>query len=473
MTARIRQSVLWVTIVACALTACRATPPGAGPVTVPVTSAAPAPAATTVGASAHPAAGNVAILDIDDYDVAPAVALPVTATENCAVDDLTDDAANVVGSTGAGPGLPTGTSHGAAVFAQLQASLGRTSLAHDPHAVPLASDGAALPYVRQSDGWTYGGSRVVLLGVDTDAYTTHDVVDRLDQLVGSMRRAGFTRFVVNLSFIVVPCDIGPWLDAGKVGGATLLQTYQDLIAADPDLAGFAAALARLAGGPLSGSALTRTLLTENDLAEVTRRIRVSAFYGLFADVNVHDLVKASALPPTTPFGWPAAMSQISADPAWTRFVSGHGDIRFIAIGAAGNGVARHGASGLEGVRLGFPFAPAIWNDVVSVSAGTASGSDPEDATAPTAYTNAGEVLRIGATTIGTGRVIGTSFAAPRLSALEALYLLGGGSGECQGNRPPLGYAELPARPDWENLPLAAAEARYCTDFGTRTALPAG
>ncbi len=110
-------------------------------------------------------------------------------------------------------------------------------------------------------------------------------------------------------------------------------------------------------------------------------------------------------------------------------------------------------------QLPFPFAPGLWNPVVSTSA---SDEDPQTRAD---YSNSGEVLLDGRTSAGTTNVHGTSFAAPRLSAQEAVYLFTGGETTCASNIPPLGYtnSDLGGQ-TWQNLEVAAAAAGYCPAF---------
>jgi hypothetical protein len=106
----------------------------------------------------------------------------------------------------------------------------------------------------------------------------------------------------------------------------------------------------------------------------------------------------------------------------------------IPIAAAGNS------------KVPYPFAPALWDSVVSVSAAdpdVAAGIFPE-------YTNNGEIRMEGQYPFeqpkdpNGRRLTGTSYASPRLAAWAALYLLHGGQTPCDDDddpdpRPVLGY----------------------------------
>jgi hypothetical protein len=151
----------------------------------------------------------------------------------------------------------------------------------------------------------------------------------------------------------------------------------------------------------------------------------------------------------------------------------------VPVAAAGNGLGyvpaadpavQAGDGEVVKIRLDFPFAPAIWNSVVSVSATEAdpafAGPAVPGSDLRTRYSNGGEVMLDGQYTYGTTSVHGTSFAAPRLAYLEALYLLGGGAVPCGQPVPPLGYSDMEGgSPQWDNLTVAAAAAKVgCPGF---------
>jgi len=142
----------------------------------------------------------------------------------------------------------------------------------------------------------------------------------------------------------------------------------------------------------------------------------------------------------------------------------------ISIAAAGN----------EG--WGFPLMPALWDSGVSVSAqeGIYSSrqipynifqNDPEPGVfvRPSSMpcrgfcSNNGEVMQLGKHP--SLDLIGTSYAAPRLSVLAARYLLNGGRNPCESQpnsapaiAPPLGYD------GWRNLSVSQARDRFCAEF---------
>jgi hypothetical protein len=141
----------------------------------------------------------------------------------------------------------------------------------------------------------------------------------------------------------------------------------------------------------------------------------------------------------------------------------------VPVAAAGNGVGD--INNL--VVFPFPTAPGLWPGVVSASAfDPANGTPVSGQTA--AYSNSGEVMLSGNYLSAVGGVTpaGTSFAAPRLSALEAIHYLNATSTVCTGHitpnapPPPLNYmGDIEgAVHHWDNLLVADAATAYCSGF---------
>jgi hypothetical protein len=220
---------------------------------------------------------------------------------------------------------------------------------------------------------------------------------------------------------------------------------------------------------------------------VTQRLNIDRFYALFlADpaapsVSVLDLGNIAQETGKTPAdSLPTkAFLQIVRDPLndpntgvvhWLP----PSPIRAIAVGAAGNGITIPTPDGMHGrhVALPFPFAPAMWSDVISI------GASIKDSEKPTAYTNRSEVILPGSFDLTTDQVYhleGTSFAAPRMAAKQAIYLLTGGTIPCNADTPPLGYATEAVlnssnwRDNWQGHDYRSAVTR-CALFETRTLL---
>jgi hypothetical protein len=175
-------------------------------------------------------------------------------------------------------------------------------------------------------------------------------------------------------------------------------------------------------------------------------------------------------------------ARIDQDPLkqWMETPPKNPDLRVISVAAAGN----YGYLGYD-----YPFAPALWDSVVSVSA---NGWDPLDkdirdhhgafdptahyTTTKTTYSNPGEVIFNGQLNHQIRNpeadmyYFGTSFAAPRLSVQEAIHLLFGGDIRCFNSQgvelchPPLGYATDYG--PWGNLIFYDA-VQNCPNFKTR------
>jgi hypothetical protein len=120
----------------------------------------------------------------------------------------------------------------------------------------------------------------------------------------------------------------------------------------------------------------------------------------------------------------------------------------------------------------YAFAPGYWDSVVSVSA---DYDGPENcpvnptltpnSTEHVLKSNSGEVEMYGVHNC----IPGTSFAAPRLSAEAALYLVRGGSISCGGSdgtsSPPMAHAAF------DNLTREDASKAYCQDFNALLNVP--
>ena len=280
--------------------------------------------------------------------------------------------------------------------------------------------------------------------------TTDALASRIQQLVQRLNVGPrhITRVAFNMSFVIVPCNVPRWLrEIGGYDGAAILRAYQALTASVPALASLRGALDSLALNP--GARDNRLLAPANDdpLLRLQRRLAIGQFYGRTS-------------PPTLPLAQ-EVLQRLNNDPLKallaTLAVAGA-----VPVGAAGNGVLVASGASLTRTRFAFPFAPALWDSVVSVSAG-------QDATTRADYSNNGEILMPGtaeARSAGTTITVrGTSFAAPQVAARLGAYVFGGGSSPCDGHVPVLGYADSGAPdPHWDDLPLATAATNYCRRY---------
>jgi hypothetical protein len=382
------------------------------------------------------APGNVAVLVVDDFGLGRDGGEKTGGmSDNCTV------GASDVGSNGAGDDLPaSGYSHGELVHQVLRDSLT-----------------AALGVPPAADVWSMPSYAVRLEAVHVSGYRTADVIAGIRSRIDALRRAKYERFVVNLSFVVVPCDVIGWLGAGDLDA--LLTTYDSMIRNDPTSALKAALQGYLdPSGALDPSLVrdgtfTLTVLRTPDLSPL-RPYLVGAFY---KTINVERFSVKDQRP----------LATVHNDPAWSDFREQYVDpgtagaaLKVIPVGASGNGVKFLDSKGnLVRKGLPFPFAPALWDFVVSAGA--------DDATD---RFNAAEVTLNGSGPSVVPGSFGTSFAAPRLSALEARYLAETGNVTC-GGAPPLGYVDLTATPvlnlstgsPWKNQPRPAWPA-ICGTF---------
>ena len=170
-----------------------------------------------------------------------------------------------------------------------------------------------------------------------------------------------------MSFLVYPCDVTAWFEGTDLADATtLLGIYRAMIGRVPELNRFEGELSKLTGMD----------------ADVMRRINAGLTPPQIIDVFYNLLTGAK---PST-----AALSQLVNDPLNTWF-SAPAKRAVIPVGASGNGIRRFepNVAATAVARLDFPFAPALWNSVVS--AGATAGKQGERAS----YSNGAEVLMDG------------------------------------------------------------------------------
>jgi len=420
--------------------------------------------------NAPPTQGDVAVLVVDDFglgktDYGDETKFP---DENCIVGS-TD-----VGSNGADDGLPSKYPHGELVYKVLRDQLSAltptlTSTATTPR--PAAQ--AGLPPLETKAEWKYRFQgtnkdyRIRLVAAHASGYRTQDVLDEIGVRLNALKseRQAFHRFVINLSFVVIPCNVIKWLDDSEVDG--LLVTYNEMLAKDERLRKGLADYTddgKLTRDAARRPGFTVRVLQKDDLASM-RIYLVSAFYRKVS-LTVFGAGENKDL---------KLMAQIYADSHWLRFrdkwikpgattgtASPTSDTtdKVIPVGAAGNGIKLGDPPNQTRKALRFPFAPGLWEFVVSASA--FSEWKEYD------VLNSGEVKLDGHGPSVEPLSFGTSFAAPKLSALEAIYLLKTGRVVCDGHSPPLGYVDLKNTPvdvttnsPWQNK---TSWEGICNDF---------
>ena len=417
------------------------------------------------GTANLPPSDVVAILVIDDFD-APASEKTFDAhpEEDCVVTSM---GAQVAGGHGAIEGdAPMNTSHGHLVFTEIQQELKNAGLARvaqgDTWWHSRGDYGAGQSWSREVDIWragTDGEPDILLVGVDTDQYLARDISSHIETLTNMMTMPAapaptptssperVVRFVLNMSFQVVPCEF--LKGSVEVGREALrLAHYLEITSQVSGLNELQADLNGFVGA------------TEAELKE-----KLGPFGQKITDyISKPDNDVASSL---------TNSARAKKDPLlqFLGRANAEGNKRVIPVAAAGNGL------GSTHERLPFPFAPAIWDSIVSVSAESPLSPGTSKLTAD--YSNDGEITQSGELkyldpATGPWTLIGTSFAAPRLAVKEAFYLLNGEPVTCVGKPdsiPPLGYNGPPGTPyTWLNLTPQHAEG-YCAQFGNHARPP--
>jgi hypothetical protein len=373
----------------------------------------------------------VAILVVDDFRLkTEREPNKVFEQGNCLV---TPDGQGRYGSEGAAT-RATGFPHGKVVYDELITQI------ESHFGPPIAStrSGALLSnqpdWIVMADRYQASGQDLLVVGVDTLDFTTDFMTQVIPQAIDLFSNPNnqvtldnaflppFERFVVNMSFAILPCD--PLGAFGK-DAAGLLQEYQGLVDNIPEL-----------------NALKQALEAQGATSEQVARALWQA--QPFVDLAYSLAPGFNELP-----GW------IYSDPFYELVKSQNNSdlpVQVYYVGAAGN----H--------KLPFPFAPAIWDFVASISATTG-----DDYQSLADYSNYGEVRMDGRVT-NLPQVEGTSFAAPKFAYYAARYLLQGGrfpctdcpDGLCANISPPLGYTQ--EREPWKNMTLDEAMGNFCTSF---------
>src|SRR5947207_7788694 len=265
--------------------------------------AATAPKASPAGRTP----GDVAVLVVDDFGFGRD---PETKTGT--KDDTCTVGTTDVGSNGAGDDLPPSMyAHGELVYRVLKDEL-TADLGKPPVASTTTPRPAPGPPVETSTEWSYpidGKPYTVrLVAVHTDKYRTDDILDGIRHRIAALQRVGFERFVLNLSFVVIPCDVVGWLDDPDLD--SLLKTYDAMIQNDStstlkaELQSYLNPVGELDPGLVRSGKFTTKVLQDTGLAPL-RPYLAGAFY---KTINVDNFsVKERPL------------STVYADPGWKSF----------------------------------------------------------------------------------------------------------------------------------------------------------
>lgn len=339
-------------------------------------------------------------------------------------------------------------------------------------------------WVRIVQLWELENEREVLLvGIDTIGYSTDVIANRIPTALDLLENElGLSRFVVNMSFAVVPCD--SFLEG--LTDALAQNEYRDILAQEfPELADLFDRL--ISEDSLDAKTALVTVLNlsitppEARIAvdtEVLIRTTQSTYqeqegesisgylvecYPLseegISPAQQDTIITPTVDPDTDGKGLviPECDDPIFADDplmeTLREVVVRDADVedgrRVINIASAGN------------ADFDFAFAPGYYPSVVSVSA-EFSSLPASVGNGVILTSNGGEVQMDGVYEHDGLFEVGTSFAAPRLSVEAALYLLNGGEISCVGgvasSSPPLAHL------GWDDLARADAGRDYCTEF---------
>ena len=399
-----------------------------------------------------PKPGNVAVLVVDDFATTDRPAPTANSlTGTCTV------ATNEVGTNGAGDGDLGGNTHGAVVYRVLQQQLDKLLGQVTPSTGP-ATDGTATEW-KVPVGSNFFTVRLV--AVNVPGYTTTSGVAAVNGVMSNLKGT-YSRFVLNLSFVTIPCnsrellsttdqqDLFEWYkDLVSNGDTTLQKAVEDAVGKGP----FDTEKFKKLDGPV---------ITDKRLAELRKCLVAKTYKEMQEDLPKGDGKVFNAMK--------------AGDTAWKDLTTGQlGKVEWasvVRVGAAGNGIIckpspKKNADGTPArIRFPFPFAPALWAEfVVSVSA--------EKDNVAADYGNAGEVrFADDPPTDLAKNSRGSSYSAARVSGGQAKYLLLTGYLDC-GGKPTLGYLDslsgisfTPSSP-WANT----AKANWtCKDFVSVTGI---
>lgn len=467
----LKRYCIWITLIGILLvmTAC-------GTVATPEPTIEPTPVMPT----------TVAVVVIDAFEALtpPSEKPPVPPpTENCITDpdgqanSLVSGAANSLISgaansliSGAANSLVSGASglvvmepHGRLVYHELEALL--THRGGHLTSLTLGAQEFGLDWVRDIGRWSLKDGDVLLVAVNTDGYTTSSLETNIPEIVTQLQNLGIDKIVLNMSFAIVPCgnispvDYQTILDTDYPGleaifddlvaqGVDPVAALEQVINSKPDFAGFPASIRQA-----EAQAFENTFLPCYGAGTNNRGQQSTGTQGQVAPVAFQVQAQLDACDQVIETADPFA---IALDTLLTQVNSAGGSI--ISIASSGN----------RGDK--FSFAPGYWKNVVSVSA-EYSGTDICPALQGELQSNDGEVQMHGVYDC----IPGTSFAAPRLSAEAAIYLLRGGVVQCTDaggtvrTLPPLSYYDEDGNgtPEFENLPRKDASDKYCPDFNVK------
>lgn len=404
-----------------------------------------------------PPSDAVAILVVDDFDAPNAQKTLYGPTGGYGSDGeciVTSTGSQVAGGRGAG-GLPPGVAHGPVVYNEIVGLLKQAGLNDATGSYRSEDFGAQRSWVRRlSMMGAQGAPPIVIVAVDTEVYQATEIREHLTDLTthlkmptGAAHPGRIVKFVLNLSFEVIPCDFVKNQPVELDPVRLQLARYLQLVKGVDGEAALESLFQNLVNSPPTD---WQKQVTDK---ESTMQVVVK---------DKRDLIIDQLIPKQ--FGEKSLGGFLADSDGPTN------DERVIPVAAAGNGL------GASHIPLSFPFAPAVWPSVVSVSADPLAkapdGTEGTSGYGTAWYSNSGEVRMSGTLEANltdglvNHPVYGTSFAAPLMSVQEAFYLVHNGQVNCTGAKgnsvPPLGY-QSDTDHVWLNLIRSDAD-NYCTDF---------
>lgn len=315
-----------------------------------------------------------------------------------------------------------GVSHGELVFKEISDLLANDY--GDPiDTIAGSTLPAGLTWLQEDDipVWNVSGQNLYLVPVDVEDYDSGVIAERVEVTMNVLHEIwAVDNFVWNMSFGFIPCGVETQLTDKVIDGQ-----IEAIRAENYELEALDLSLYNAVGKeyPALSQDAANSFLYD--------KIRLGFAYGLYSD-----------------YFEPITVPTIADDPFYTLinffFASEESWANVMPVGSAGNSA------------YPVPFEPATWPGVVAVS------SENQDI-AKADYANNGEVMMPDDYKVDDDiTVIGTSFAAPRLSYLAAKYLVLGGPLTCSGamgeTRPPFNFDM------WLNLSLDSAKTDYCPGF---------
>lgn len=322
------------------------------------------------------------------------------------------------------------------------------------------------PWIKRFDLYAFEklpGAGLLVVAVDTDGLDLNLITQNISAAfnkfngpnnltLGTTNLPQTTKFVVNMSFVLIPCDPDSVLKDNlenlkkqySIEGNNIVQELKAKYYEDATI--------REAVNSISPLSNLRSRLKNLGYSDT---VIDDATYQAFIVYLLYD-------------------PKLRRDWQYTNFYNTLKEYFYrgwqvVYVGAAGN------------FEDQFSYAPASWDFVVSVSSQASPQEQNPQTPVPNAavaglslaeYSNWGEVQMdgvFGGDSNFASNILGTSFAAPKFSYRIARYLIDGGVSPCTNSEPALGY--LTTKDPWptdnagvlldSNLPFDIAMQRYC------------